>query len=207
MAKYIKKEIADLNGTGKTQAYYRMQTYQKLNHDEFVTKCSAGGGVSRAMVDAVLTLVADELPRLLAAGYSVSIDGIGTFSSKLGVKECKEQDAFEKGEQKRNAQSIVVNGVGFRADKALIAKADRECELERGGESRLRQSRYSLEERMALARNYVEQNAFMRVMDYAGLTGLSQSKASIELRQLCMRPDAGFKAQGRGSHRVYVRLA
>lgn len=206
MARYIKREMADLNGTGKKQAYYRMQTWRKMSHEEFVNKCTyPGSGVSRAMMDAVLAAVAEELPRLMGMGYSVRIDGLGTFNAKLGVREDKEQDSFEEGEQKRNAKSIEVNGIGFRADKELVSKTDRECDLERGGVSRLRVSKYSLEQRMALAKKFVEQNAFMRVMDYVGLTGLSHSKASIELRQLCERPDAGFKAQGRGSHRVYVR--
>ena len=206
MARYIKREMADLNGTGKKQAYYRMQTWRKMSHEEFVNKCTyPGSGVSRAMMDAVLTAVAEELPRLMGMGYSVRIDGLGTFNAKLGVREDKEQDSFEEGEQKRNAKSIEVNGIGFRADKELVSKTDRECDLERGGVSRLRVSKYSLEQRMALAKKFVEQNAFMRVMDYVGLTGLSHSKASIELRQLCERPDAGFKAQGQGSHRVYVR--
>jgi predicted histone-like DNA-binding protein len=206
MARYIKKEIVDLNGTGKKQAYYRMQTWRKLDHEEFVKKCTyVGSGVSRAMMDAVLTVVADELPRLLAMGYSVRIDGLGTFNAKLGVRKDKEQDAFEEGEQKRNAQSIEVNGIGFRADKELISKTDRECDLERGGVSRLKVSKYSLEERIVLAKKYLENHVMMRVGDYATLTGLSHSKASIELRELCERPDAGFKAQGRGSHRVYIK--
>ena len=205
MARYIKREMADMNGTGKKQAYYKMQTWRKMSHEEFVKKCTyPGSGVSRAMMDAVLTAVAEELPRIMAMGYSVRIDGLGTFNAKLGVRKDKEQDSFEEGEQKRNAQSIEVNGIGFRADKELIAKTDRECDLERGGVSRLRVSKYSLEQRLALAQTYVSQNAFMRVMDYAALTGLSRTTASIELRKLCERPDAGFKAKGRGSHRVYV---
>jgi len=138
-------------------------------------------------------------------GYSVRIDGLGTFNAKLGVRKDKEQDAFEEGEQKRNAQSIEVNGIGFRADKELISKTDRECDLERGGVSRLKVSKYSLEERIVLAKKYLENHVMMRVGDYATLTGLSHSKASIELRELCERPDAGFKAQGRGSHRVYIK--
>lgn len=206
MARYIKKEMADLNGTGKKQAYYRLQTWRKLSHDEFIKHCAyAGSGVNRAMMEAVLAAVAERLPMLLGMEYSVRIDGLGTFSVKLGVRKDKEQDTFEEGEQKRNARTIEVSGIGFRADKELVAKTDRECELERGGVSRLRVSKYSLEQRMAMAKDYVEQNAYMRVRDYAAMTGLSQSKASIELRQLCERPDVGFEAKGRGGHRVYVR--
>ena len=207
MAKYIKKEFADLNSTGRTQAYYKMQTSRKIGHDEFVDKCThSGSGMSRAIMDAVLTVVADELPRLLAAGYSVQIDGIGTFSAKLGMKKNKKQDTFEKDGQKHNAQSIAVSGIGFRADKDLVTKTDRDCDLERGGESRLRVSQYSQEERMALAKEYVDKNAFLRVSDYASLAGLSQTKASIELRQFCLQPGAGIQAQGSGCHRIYVKV-
>ena len=206
MAKYIKKEIADLNGTGKTQAYYKLQTLRNLSQDEFIDKCAyPGSGVTGAMMKAVLGTLAFQLPRLLAMGYSVSIDGIGTFSTKLGVKEGKAKESFQEGESKRNAQSIEVSGISFRADKEFIRNTDLECELERGDDCRLKQSKYSADERMALARDFVERNVYMRVSDYAAITGLSLSKASIELRELCRKPDAGFKPQGRGSHKVYVK--
>ena len=39
MAKYIKKEIADLNGKGTTQAYYRLKTWRKLEFEEFAERC------------------------------------------------------------------------------------------------------------------------------------------------------------------------
>lgn len=206
MAKYIKREMADMNGTGKTRAYYKLQIYRNLSQDEVIDKCAyPGSGVTRAMMKAVLTTLADELPRLLGMGYSVTIDGIGTFSVKLGIKEDKEPEDFEEKSRKRNAQSIMVNGISFRANKELIRKTDQACDLERGGESRLRQSKYSLEERIALANEFIERNNYMGVMEYAALTGLSSFKASIELRELSQRPDAGFKAEGRGSHKLYVK--
>ena len=206
MAKYIKKEIADLNGTGQTQAYYKLQTLRNLSQDEFIDKCAyPGSGVIDAMMKAVLGTLAFQLPRLLAMGYSVSIDGIGTFNAKLGVKKGKVKESFQEGEGKRNAQSIEVSGISFRADKEFIRNTDLECELERGEDCRLRQSQYPVDERMALARDFVKRNTYMRVSDYAAITGLSSSKASIELRELCRKPDAGFKPQGSGSHKVYVK--
>ena len=36
MAKYIKKEIADLNGTGSTQVYYRMERGETLSFGAFI---------------------------------------------------------------------------------------------------------------------------------------------------------------------------
>jgi hypothetical protein len=49
MAKYIKKEMPDLNGIGKTGAYYRMETYRNIGAEEFIDKCAKrGGGLQRS---------------------------------------------------------------------------------------------------------------------------------------------------------------
>ena len=45
---------------------------------------------------------------------------------------------------------------------------------------------------------------FMRVSDYADITGLSYSSAQRELRELDKYEYTGIKAQGLASHRVYV---
>ena len=44
-AKYIKKEIADLNGTGRTQAYYKMVT-RVMNHEQFIDVLMRDGKVA-----------------------------------------------------------------------------------------------------------------------------------------------------------------
>ena len=206
MAKYMKREMADLNGTGRTQAYYRLFRWRNVGNDEFVAKCSrSGSGLTRGEVTAVLTMAAEVLAEELAQGYTVTIDGLGTFSAKLGVREDKEQDAFETDEQKRNAMTIGVSGVGFRADKSLVCSTDGHCRLERGGEQRLRRSPFTAQERASMARSYVGTNPFLRVKDYAAMTGLSLTVAGQELRQLCQQADSGIVACGAGNHRVYVR--
>ena len=99
-AKYIKKEIADLNGMGSTQAYYRMET-QPMSHEEFVSMCEHEGHMSEGVVNHVLELVASKLALSMAEGKSVKISGIGTFHAKLGLKDDVLQDAFEQGERFR----------------------------------------------------------------------------------------------------------
>ena len=47
-AKYIKREIADLNGTGKTQAYYKMQLKPK-SFEEFVSQCAREGNMEESL--------------------------------------------------------------------------------------------------------------------------------------------------------------
>ena len=208
MAKYIKKEIADLNGKGTTQAYYRLKTWRKLDSEEFAERChSLHPSFSKGLISGVLDAVVDQLAYEISNGFSVKIDGLGTFSAKLGVRKDKEMDNFETGSKKLNAKSIEVTGVSLRVDKKLIKEIDRNCDLERGEEERLQTSKMSLEERIEKARQFIKKNGFMRVNDYAILTGLSYSTASRELRRLASDPTSGITSQGHRSSKLYVLQA
>lgn len=204
MAKYIKQEMADLHGTGKTQAYYRMQVERNMDFEEFVERCTMHGGMQRGAIVGVLAHVCHELALQMADGYSVTIDGLGTFKPRLGLRPDKEQDAFEEGQQQRNVLSIGVSGVNYRADKELVSMTDDHCHLERGGASRLRHSAYAPEERLAMARQYLSEHPLMRTADYAALTGQSLTTATRELNRLSHDPASGIAAQGRRSAKVYV---
>ena len=205
MPQYIKKEMPDLRGTGEKKAYYKLKTWRKLDSDEFIKRCSSihrAYGVS--VLKGVVSAVCEHLAYEISNGYSVKIDGLGTFTAKLGVREDKEMENFEKGTTKRNALSIEVQGVLFRAEKNLINKIDRNCDLERGGEERLRKPKTTQEQRTEKARQFLRKNAFMHVDEYASLTGLSYSTASRELRKIASDPASGIISQGRKSGKLYL---
>lgn len=201
-AKYIKKEIADLNGTGHTQAIYKMKT-QAMSHDEFVDLCSREGAMPKDAIEGVLTLIHDKLALSMAEGFSVKINGLGTFIAKLGMRDGVLPDAFEPGEPRHNAKNIKVTGVSYRADKELISNTSRKCVLIKEGESRIKKPTTTLEERIAKARKFLEEKPLMRVMDYVWLTGLSRTTASIELRKIANDPTSGITSTGRNSQKYY----
>lgn len=202
-AKYIKREFNDLNGTGRTQAYYQMKLWPK-SYEEFVDMCAREGHMDKSAILGVLSLVSEKLALSMAEGYSVKLDGIGTFNAKLGMRQDMLQDAFEAGEHTHNAKSIMVTGVSFRADNDLIWNTSMKCVLERGGVSRLRKSNYTLEERIQKARDFLAEHMFMRVPDYVKLTGLSRSSAALELRKLAYNPASGITSKGERSQKYYV---
>ena len=202
-AKYVKKEIADLNGTGRTQAYYKMQT-TPMSYDEFVDMCCREGAMSRDAIKGVLTLVAEKLALSMAEGHSVKIGGIGTFSAKLGVRSDLLPDAFEPGEHRHYAVVVQVKGVSFRADNDVVASCSDKCHLESGGVSRLKKPKTSLEERAEMARQYLREHPLMRVADYAMLTKQSHTSAGTELRRLAANPSTGITFTGSGSHKYYI---
>ena len=197
MAEYIKQEMSDLDGSGEQRVFYRMKTYHNINAREFVSKLARpGSGLSEGNVLHVLTTLADELAYYMAQGYSVSIDGVGTFKPTLGIAEGKETDTLDGDEQKRNARSIMVNGVNFPA---------RHCELKRAGVSRIHHSPYSPEERITLALKYLDENHFMRVADYMKLTGLRKTSATLELKRLREDPANGITTEGKRNGMIYVK--
>lgn len=205
MPKYIKKEMPDLTGSGTKQAYYRLQVLQRLSADEFVERVHSYNGVySKSTIVGVMTAVRDQIVREIANGYTVQIDGLGTFGCKLGVRPEKDMDGFADDEPKRNARSIMVTGVTFRADKSMARDIDDKCKLERGGENRLSSSAYTRQERLERARQYLQEKGFMRVANYVVLTGLSYSSASRELRQLAEDPSSGITSRGHKSAKLYV---
>ena len=206
MAKYIKQEFKSINNEGEASAYYRMETSRRVTMAEFIKEISfPGHGISEATAVQVLSQTATSLARLMAHGCAVTIDGIGTFKATIGVCKDKEQDAFVENEPQRNAQSIEVNGVHYRADKALIKAVRSQCTLERGKQSRIKRSPYTLEERISRAIAFIEEHGYMRTRDYAELNELSLSTATVELRKVRKEETSGIRAIGRGSSLVYVK--
>lgn len=206
MAKYIKQEMTDLNGKGEEKVYYRMKTERNIDFKSFAKEVNRYHSMmNRALVENVMTNAMDVLARLLGEGYSVSIDGLGTFKAAIGLKDDKEMDTFDGNESKRNARSLQLTNVNFKADKALIREANNHCKLERAGESRLCHSPFSKEERLKMAQEYLEKHGAMKVADYVEMTQLSRTKATLELKEFRHEASTGIDTIGRRSTLVYVK--
>lgn len=206
MAKYIKQELPDLHKTGEKKAYYRLKTERKIDFNQFVDRISShNSGISRGEAIRVLMHATDTLAELLAEGYSVTIDEMGTFKATVGLVEDKEMDSFEEGTPKLNARSLRIDGVNFQADKKLIVNVDKRCELKRAGVSKLRRSPFTKEERLQKALEFLSSHGAMRVKHYMELTGLSHTVAVKELREFERDAASGITSIGRLAGKVYVR--
>ena len=206
MTKYIKQEMNDLDGKGKKRSYYRLQTIRNLSGEEFIEMMAGRhAGVNPAIVKQVFYQAAEDMAFYMAMGYTVTIDGIGTFKPTLGMRRGKKMEQLDEEGPKRNAQSIRVNGVNFRADKKLIRRTDYECELERGETKRISRSPYSKEERLKLAQTYLETHPYMRVNDYIILTKLGKATATKELREFSGNPENAITWTGSRSSKLYIK--
>lgn len=205
MAEYIKQELGELNGTDGTRCYYRMKSLGVITTKELAKRMATqGSALKEGTIIHVLTELARQMAYYMAKGYSVSLDEIGMFKATLGVVDGKEMDEFDTVEPRRNARSIGIKGVCFRADKQLVKHTGEMCRLKRGKENRLKVSPYSKEERRLRALEYLKQHRFMRIADYVQLTGLSRTKATLELQEFRRTEGSGIGFEGRGSARIYV---
>ena len=207
MARYIKQEMPDLNGDGENKCYYRLEKRRQLSTREFLSIASHHGMLDEGVLKHALATIADNLAEQLADGYTVKLEGIGTFQATLGVKENKEMDTIEGDEQKRNAKSIEVKNVRYISDKDLVKDVNRMCHLSRAGVARVNRSPYTKEQRLKLLQDYLSDEAhpFIRVVDYVELTGLPRSTATKELRDFSNDHANGIATSGRRTSIVYVR--
>ncbi|MDD3039211.1 HU family DNA-binding protein [Bacteroides sp.] len=206
MARYIMEEMPDIHKTGKKVTYPKFARIQKMSTKELAKRIEDVSGFSAGNIEGVFLQASIELAHLMANGYSVKIDGIGTFTPALALCEGKEREEAGGGGTHRNAQSIVVGGVNFRVDRTMIRNINSRCNLERAPWKRQSSSqKYTPEERLRLALEYLDKHTFLTVREYRRLTGLLQTAATKELKQWAYEPNSGIGIDGVGSHRVYVK--
>ena len=207
MAKYVKQEIPKRFGIGKSKCYYRIQSSGNVSSKDMIDEIATpGSGLSKGSVAHVFYTLCEKISYNLSKGRSVTIDGLGTFMAAIAVDKEKPIDSIDGDGTKRNAASLHVDGVNFRASRDLVSKVASMCTLKRGGVSRVRCSPYTKNERIARAIEYLKDlhHPVMRVADYASLNGLSQTTATRELRQVSQEPGSGITFIGSGRGKVYL---
>ena len=191
MARYIMEEMPDLRKTGKRITYPKFARIDNASIKELAQRVGDVSGFSAGD---------------MAEGRSVKIDGIGTFTPSLTLGRDKEREDAEEGGKHRNAQSIFIGGVSFRVDRTMIRNISERCQLERAPWKKQRSStKFTPEQRLALAIKFLDEHPFLTIRDYRKLTGLLQTAATIELKQWGHQPDSGIESMGRGTHRVYIK--
>lgn len=200
--------MKDLHGSGDNRVCYRMKRREQITLKKMAEKLAYGGsGLSEGDVLHVMTAFVDEMVQQLADGNSVTIDGWGTFHASIGTAKGKKAETWNGEETKRNAQSLIVKNIGFKASKELVRETNLHCHLQSLGVSRLHPSPYTEAQRLQLVHDYLKQHHLMRVKDYQELSGLSRTKASEELRRWREDPATGITTSGKGSGIVYVLRA
>lgn len=206
MARYIMKEMPDLQKTGERITYPKFARIDSVSMKELAKRISDVSGFSPGDIEGVLLQTSIEMAHLMAEGRSVKIDGVGTFTPSLALCRDKERESPEEGETHRNAQSIFIGNVNFRVDREMIRNINERCRLERAPwKPQYSSTKYNEEQRLALALKYLDKHPFLTVREYRRLTGLLQTAATNELKKWGHDPESGIGIDGIGTHRVYIK--
>lgn len=207
MAKYKLQEMPDVHGKGEKRVYPKLIANRMLSTKEFIEKMhSYNHAISESVVGAVLEDISDSLVRLLSMGYTVKLDGIGTFSLSLDFADDK--PVVMKGEDdKMLYRKVTVKDVNCKAAPELVKQLKRETDLERdmGGVTRLHKKIYSQEQRILRALQVIDDRGFMTLTDYANLNNMSRTVASKDLKAITEDANSAIQSKGRGSHKVWIR--
>ncbi len=206
MAKYYKREIADLNGVGSPQYRYEIRSAGNVDLKELAQRVhNRHHTLSVAELEGIMSDFISEMATQLASGRSVTLDELGCFSLGIGLRKDRQADAGADVSGEPNARSLCVRNVSLKVNPHFLNRVDNMCRLEReeGGAAQISVSPYSSEERVARAVGFMTREGFMRIADYARLNNVSKSVASRELARLDADPASPIIADGRGPARVY----
>ncbi|WP_018666101.1 HU family DNA-binding protein [Bacteroides gallinarum] len=205
-AQYIMKRMPDIHGTGEEITYPQMVMTGQTGTRELAEYISLKCAFPKGVTEGVILELGEALAHEMAMGRSVKIEGIGVFSPALALREDKEREKTGEEATHRNAQSIAVSNINFRADKELIGETRQKCRLERAHwRPRSSSQKYTPEQRLDIARKFLEENPHLTVRIYCQLTGLLKSTATTELRKWAHTPGSGIGISGYGSHRLYTK--
>lgn len=200
MAKYIMQEMPDLQGKGKKAKYPKMLIDNMYSHKSIVEEIAQRTSFTEGDVEGMIVALSETIAYRMAEGNSVKVCGLGVFKPKLGLRAGAPEE--REGSSKRNAASIEVTDVQYKADKALVLRVGKNCRLERGRSRSYTDHKAGKEKRAAELMAYLSEHHFIRVGQYSQLTGLSTSSAGKELRELATE---GLVARrGRGAHLIYI---
>ena len=206
MASYEMQESNLPDKEGKRILFPRMRLQGQADLDDMIQNICHASSFTPGDVKGMVRALAEEIAREMANGKSVKVDGIGIFSAALGLKKGIERETGEDGATRRNAMSIHVKDIHFKADKSLLWQTDSRCSLERSAQKFRKSSvKYTPEERLQIALKHLETHAFLTVADYCRLTGLLRNTAAQELKRWAADPASGIGSQGGKSQKVYVR--
>lgn len=199
MAKYIMQEMPETWGNCKGVKYPRLVVDGQVGRREIAMRIASGTTFGAGEVEGIIISLVEVIGRYAALGYSVKLDSMGIFTASLGIKEGTEREV--EGRTHRNASSIEVNGIHFRADKEFVRLANSHCALRRSKPPKYISHHSGRDERLSRARDFIRTHGGMMIREYAGLTGLSYSTASRELKLLCAEGLLSYR--GRAPHGRY----
>lgn len=202
---YFFQEMPDMNNKGERLVYPKPRHVDQFDFDLFVKEVSQSSGFNQSHIRGVLDAVTKQMQFVFNMGYSVRIDGLGTFSPALGLKDPNKREEVKEEGVRYDTYNVYFKTVNFLPAKSWIKDLRSKIDLVKKGKTKtIPKKSKSMEDRLALAKNYLAKNGFMRAADYQRLTGLNSTSAWRDLQAYRKNPESGIETRGRGASLIYV---
>lgn len=216
MAGYILQALPEELTDGKKVLYPKMKNYNLQDYEALLEKMHSyvgtfSTGVMKGVIDTLIMTMTSWMPE----GHSIKIDGLGVFSLSLGFDEemPSEQESAKNGKkakgegQKEKYRHVCIKGINFKPDTKLLKAMNEHAEFTHTGTKvkTPQKNTYTKEERLAIAKEIIEQNGQMTFSEYVNATGLCRSSASTDLKRLTADPQSGIAEKGSRSYKVWVK--
>jgi predicted histone-like DNA-binding protein len=214
MAGYILQALPEELTDGKKVLYPKMHTYNLQDYEALLKKMhSYAGAFSEGMIKGVFDTLILTMTSWMPEGHSIKIDGLGVFSLSLGFDtDTPSEHEYAKSEKKaknpkEKYRHVCIKSINFKPDPQLLKAMNEQAEFTRLEKvvKTPRKNPYTREERLAIAKEIIEQKGVMTFTEYVNATGLCRSSASADLKQLTADPQSGIAEQGSRSYKVWVK--
>lgn len=207
MAKYYIRKMAEGMSRSGESRFPQLIPHGSESSKSLAEKIQAATSLSKGCVEGVLAELARLMAGALSEGKTVSLDGIGTFRTMLGLAGKERRGPWQDSAGRETTlRNVAVKTVNFSPSGELTGRIKAKITLERvGGTSGKRLPRVEpLAARTAVARQLIADNGYLKVGGYAEATGLPRSTAAKELRGMKADPACGIASTGQRASLIYI---
>ena len=190
--------------------HVRQDSYHTANRAEIVSHLQNHHHLSSVYTEPLLT----ELPRVimeyLTNNQNVHLQGLGTFSLRLGLRQYQEDEGNTKtvytNPAKITGNDVLVEGITFRPDKEflnLLQEHPIHIENATGRGHVGHTAQYSEEQVRRQVSNYLAEHDFITRRQLMHLMNLTEHTARKWLEQLTTAPNALLKGEKVGTLFIY----
>lgn len=199
---YSLHEMADMHGDGEKKIYTKPDHYDQLSYGVFLDEVSHMSGINKSIILGALAAVSSRMDFYLEHGHSVKIEGLGTFSPALAQKK---EDEPTKRYATYDQRGVYLSTINFLPDRDWIKRLRLSSKPKFSGQTyHQRGERFTKEERLQRAIDFIRENGLMRVAEYQMLVRCAHTSACDELRAFARNPECPIESRGKGSSLVYV---
>lgn len=204
---YTFQEMPDVHGTGKRKVYPKPFHCGRVETDFFMKDVAGRTAYAAGAIEALVSTMTEAMDSYLKLGHSVKVEGLGTFTIALGMKDREEAEEVKEQGERYDTNGVYIKGINFLPDPRWLERLRKTTELNKVGEvKKLHTVKTTREERLRMALDYLDSHPLLRIRDYIYLTGLRRTAARDELHHFANDPASGIGKVGQGNQLMFVRV-